>query len=300
MANEREPGEGVRPNNLAPMNKIYLPNYNLNTTLLGGQSFSWEEIDKYFYGFTQDMVIKLKREKDFLYWQTYPQKDNFDYLATYLQTNYDFETKIKLINKDKHINLAIEQNRGLRLLKQDFELTTLFFILSAFKNIKGIRHSVKLLSKQLGEKVLVDNKEFYLFPKTDTIANTSEQELKKSSIGYRAKYLKLTSEILLKENISRSIINMDETEARKLLKSFPGIGDKVADCVLTFALGFSTTTPLDIWAKRVLTNLYGLDPKMTYLEMREWLNNYFEGNSALAGQYLFEYIRKQGRSVLKN
>lgn len=277
------------------MNQLYLPNYNLPATLLGGQSFSWDEINGYFYGFTQDKLIKLKRVNDYINWQTYPENDDLEFVTKYLQTSYDFDTKINKINKDKHISAAIKQSAGLRILKQDFELTTLFFILSAFKNIKGIRHSVRKLSKQFGEKIVVDGMDFYLFPKTEVIANATEEELRETSIGYRAKFLKRTSQILLEQNLNTTIELMNEEEARKVLKSLPGIADKVADCVLTFSLGFSTTTPLDVWAKRVLTDLYGLDPKMSYTAMREWLNNYFDNNSALAGQYLFEYIRKQGR-----
>ena len=85
---------------------------------------------------------------------------------------------------------------------------------------------------------------------------------------------------------------MDESEAREELKSIKGIGDKVADCILVYSLGFYNVIPQDLWVQRILTDLYKL-PKMKTEEYREWINEYFNGNGAFAGQILFEYMRQK-------
>ncbi len=84
---------------------------------------------------------------------------------------------------------------------------------------------------------------------------------------------------------------MSETDARKTLLGINGVGEKIADCVLVFGLGFDNVTPLDVWSKRVFTRFYKLNPKMKYEDMRFWASNYFEGYAGWAGQFLYEYIR---------
>src|SRR5690606_5838989 len=98
----------------------------------------------------------------------------------------------------------------------------------------------------------------------------------------------------LKRLINDKDLNLElksEEETRNYLTSFQGIGEKIADCIMAFSLEFKNVTALDVWGKRVLTEFYNIDPKLKYSEMRNWYQNYFGDNTALAGQYLFEYIR---------
>ncbi|MFN7088263.1 MAG: DNA-3-methyladenine glycosylase family protein [Candidatus Paceibacteria bacterium] len=275
------------------MNKLHLPLYNLKTTLLGGQSFSWDFEDGYFYGFTNTHAIKLKQAGDTLYWQTYPEKDDIEFLKSYLRLETNYLMILKRINKDKYIKTAINKFSGLRLVKQDFEQTLLSFLLSAVNNVPGIRKSVRLLSRRLGKKINVDGKEIYLFPTKEAIANAPLDMLLECRIGFRAKYLKLAAQHLLQTGISQKIQNFKENEARKTLKAIYGVGNKIADCVLTYSLGFDNIAPLDRWGWRIATKLYGLNPKAKYDEIRMWFADYFEGYASWAMQFLFEYIRAE-------
>jgi N-glycosylase/DNA lyase len=275
------------------MNKLFLPNYNLHWTLMGGQSFGWDFDGEYYYGFTQDRAVKLKQVGDELYWQTYPQKDDFEFMEKYLRLDTDYETILKKIDKDLHMKSAINQFPNLRLLHQGFEETTLSFIMSAFNNIKKIRMSIRLLNTRFGQKVMVGNKEIFLFPKTEVISNATEEDLRACKLGYRAPFVKRAAEHLLSNGLNKSIVNLDEFATRKELIKLPGVGEKVADCILTFGLAFDNVTPMDVWAKRVYVDLYNLDPKIKHHEARAWVNEYFEGHGAWAGQFLFEYIRSK-------
>ena len=96
------------------MNKTNLPNYNLKTTLLGGQAFNFDFIpvdkdENCFWGFTQDRVIKLKKNDDTLYWQTYPENDDIDFLKRYLRLDVDYKDILKKIQKDYYIKSAIKK-----------------------------------------------------------------------------------------------------------------------------------------------------------------------------------------------
>lgn len=273
------------------MNKTELHNYNLSLTLQSGQTFVWDFIDGYYYGFTTNSVIKLKQVKDNLYWQTFPESDNWKLVKNYLRLDTDYTTILQRINKDKYLNSAIKHFPNLRLLRQDFNETVIAFILSARKNIKAVKGSLRELSKIFGEKVTVDNMVFYTFPKLENLASATLAELKDAKIGYRARFIKVTAKEIFTKNLQKTISALSEEDARSELKKLSGVGDKVADCVLLYSLGFDNAVPLDVWGQRFLTSYYGLDPKLPYAKMREWIRDYFEGFAGWAGQYLFEYIR---------
>jgi len=275
------------------MNKMQLKNYDLSWTLLGGQAFNWdlEPGSNYLYGFTADKVIKLKKENDNLLWQTYPENDNLEYLKKYLRLDVDYLNILKKIQKDKYVKSAIKKYPNLRLLNQDFEQTLLSFMISSNNNIRSIRKIIRIMCQRLGKKITLDGKDIYLFPKTEVIANIKLETLLECKLGFRAKFLKSAARHLLKTNLTKEIIRFSEPDARNKLKEIKGIGDKITDCILVFSLGFDNVTPLDIWGKRILTEFYKLNPKLNYEKMRIWINNYFDGYSAWAGQFLYEYIR---------
>jgi N-glycosylase/DNA lyase len=275
------------------MNKLILENYDLNMTLMGGQAFcfDYDEKENTYYGVTRDSVLKLKKENDVLYWQTYPKKNDLDFIKGYLRLDSDYNKILKKIKKDEHVKKAIKKYPNLRLLKQDFEETLLSFLVSSNNNIKSIRRIIREMNKRFGKKIKADGKEFYLFPETETIANAKLEDLLACKLGFRAKFIKGAANHLLKTNLHKKIIKMSEEKARSSLLEINGVGEKIADCVLVFSLSFDNTTPLDVWGKRFLVQFYKLNPKMKYTDMRKWIGDYFEGYSAWAGQFLFEYIR---------
>ena len=48
-------------------------------------------------------------------------------------------------------------------------------------------------------------------------------------------------------------------EAREELMRLPGVGPKVADCVLLFGYGKGEAFPADVWIKRAMSRLYRLN-----------------------------------------
>lgn len=287
------------------MNELILHNYNLHWTLMGGQSFAWDynpEGNEYI-GFTQDKAIiikvvsetKINNELDEtkILWQTYPEQNDFDFLKNYLRLDEDYSSILKIINKDDHIRNAIKKYPNLRLLNQDFEQCLLSFILSSTKNIPAIRDSIRRLNRKFGQKLTIEDRDFFLFPKIERIYQAEISDLLECKIGFRAKYLKNATEKFIYHDLKGRINTHSgsEKETRETLTTIHGVGDKIADCVMVFSLKFNNITPLDIWGKRIFTEFYSLDPKMKYSEMRSWSDTYFSGYAAWAGQFLYEYIR---------
>lgn len=273
------------------LNVVKINKYNLPLTLFSGQTFAWEYNEPYFYGSTVDGVIKLKVDKDKLYWQTYPQKDNKSLVEKYLNLKFPYEEMLSKISKDIHIKQAILQSHGLRLLQQNTEEMILSFILSSHKNIKSIKNSIELLRFKYGNKVTIDNKDFYTFPNSYVLSDANLNDLRSVKIGFRSNYLKEAATKLTDKQFLTRLHTLDENSARAELIKFKGIGNKIADCILVFGLGIYTTTPLDVWGQRVLTDLYKLDKKTKYEDMLLWIKDYYKEHTGWAGQFLFEYMR---------
>jgi len=274
------------------MNLLNIPDKNLETTLLGGQAFNWDKINGSFYGFFKDYIIKILLQEGNYFWQTFPENNKVDLITEYFDLTTDYSLLKTKLSKDNYIINAVEHITDVRILNQDFEQTLLSFILTSHKNIKAVRKLVRDLSKYFGNKIEVDGIKFYTFPKSIDIANSSETRLRELGAGFRARYLIEAALKLSVRNDGLDLLAQDEALQRDYLTSFKGIGDKIADCVMVFSLKQRYVTPLDVWAKRVLVDLYGVDPKMKYELMRNWYKNYFDENTAFAGQYLFEYYRQ--------
>lgn len=282
------------------MNKLKLKNYNFEKTLLGGQAFNWDFINDSYYGFTTNRIIKIEPTSSGILWQTYPHSNDEIYIRNYLNIDIDYDTILKDINKDSNIAQAIDSVKNVRILNQDFEQTLFSFILTAHKNIKAVRKVIRDLSREYGTKIVVDDIEFFTFPTTEKLASLSESDIRKYGAGFRSGYIVDAAKILLdNNNMGSQLKSMYEHSARVELLKFKGIGDKVADCILTFSLGFYTVTPLDIWALRVLSDMYGLNIKAKYSTLRQWYSEYFGENTAWAGQFLFEYLRSNYQDIKK-
>jgi N-glycosylase/DNA lyase len=276
------------------MNELKIENYNLNKTLLGGQSFSWEYKDGIYWGIIEKTIVKLKEKNNTWYWQTYPKNNNKGLIEKYFRIDTPYNEILENIDKDEYVHKAILKYPGLRLLNMPFEQTVISFLISQNKNIPAIRSSIKKLSELLGEKIEISNNTFYTFPTLKSISETPLELLKSTGVGYRAEYLKNTSTQLLEGTLIMDIRKYSEEKdiekVRELLTNLHGIGNKVADCIMSYSLDFLDITPLDVWAKRFCNEYYCV-PTKNYLETSKWLTEYFGEYTAYAGQYLFEYIR---------
>jgi N-glycosylase/DNA lyase len=275
------------------MNRIPLDNYNLGTTLLGGQGFVWDyyPAEDTYIGKMQKSAVKLKYDGKHLYWQTYPEKDNWAYVEKYLRLDDDYSKVLATIAKDDHVKVAIHKYPGMRLIKQDLEEALLGFLASPQKSITLIRRSIRDFSEKYGRKVDVDGEKVSLFPETAVVASLSEDDIRQFGFGFRAKNILEAAKTLSKTDYVKKFEKLNEADAREELKKFRGIGDKVADCILVYSLGHDNAAPLDVWGLRIAHDLYGIDPKLKYEEKRKWIADYFEGYAAWAWQFLFEYVR---------
>ncbi len=280
-------------------NKLYYPTFNHRVTLLGGQSFTWNLIDEtenIYLGWTDAVVIIIKVDGDYIYWQAYPEVNSEDLIRRYFRADVDNEYIENIIGEERFVKLAMKDFSGIRILRQPLNLTILSFIISANNNISSIRKSVRLLSKMFGEVIEIPFLgKVNLFPTVEALSNASINDIRKAKVGFRAKYLKKTSEILSRSDLLKRFDTMTQEEQLKALLQLPGVGNKIADCVMVFAGNAVDITPMDVWGKRILKDLYGIPDTWKYEQYREWIRKQWSGYGAYAGQYLFEWYRNRKR-----
>ncbi|MDR0373132.1 MAG: 8-oxoguanine DNA glycosylase [Nitrososphaerota archaeon] len=279
--------------------------FDLDFSLCCGQVFRWQKIGDLWYGVVGKTILKIRQTGGELEFEG----SNEEFVRHYFGLNDDLEQIRQGITKDNYIKKALNQFEGLRLIRQEPWACLISFICSTYKNIAAIEQMLKKLSEKYGEKQMFDGKEFYLFPTVESLATASESGLRECGLGYRAKYVQLTSRKVRDEKIDLpALTSMSYLEAKKRLLEFQGVGLKVADCVLLFSLEKFEAFPVDVWVKRVILNHYAnhLPPEMVkkmqshssltngeYLKIGEFARDYFGRYAGYAQEYLYHYERTQ-------
>jgi len=187
------------------------------------------------------------------------------------------------------IQKSCEYGKGIRILKGELEEIIFSFIISANNNIKRIQGIIERLCARYGEPA----EGGYAFPSAERLAEAEEGELKSLGLGYRAPYIIKTAKILLNGNAATipTLHTLCSTsEARKELLKLPGVGPKVADCILLFGLGRTDVFPVDTWIERVAREDFSIDTANKE-DARKYFLELFGNFAGYAQQYLFYYKR---------
>ena len=271
--------------------------FNLEQTLECGQCFHFEKISDLEYGVvSMDKFIHIRQENTILYcMQTTLQEVN-EYWIKYFDLDRDYAViKKHLVENDERLRPAIEEKYGVRILNQEFEETLISFIISQNKQIPHIKQIVRNISEKYGIFLgSVGNQKFYSFPNIETLGKISEEEYKDMKTGFRAGYLRDASEKLFNNTINKKMfIEKQAEEAKEILMSIKGVGEKVANCVMLFGLGYRNSFPVDVWIKRIMEEMYfeGQDVKKDII--RDYAIKNFGEYGGYAQQYLFYYGREK-------
>ncbi|MDF2425430.1 MAG: DNA repair protein, partial [Nitrosopumilus sp.] len=213
----------------------------------------------------------------------------------------NIEKIIKSISKDSVTKKAVKQYAGLRILEQDPFQCLISFIISSNSNIQKIKSSLEKMSKKFGAKAKFDNQEFFLFPKPERLAEASINEIKSCGVGYRARFIKEAASRTALEKINFEHLKKSSyQDAKDEICLIPGVGNKVADCVLLFSLDKLESFPLDRWMIRILEKYYSdkfqLETKTItekqYGILHEKIVAHFGPYAGYAQQFLFKMERE--------
>ena len=226
------------------MDKYILKNqdsFNLVHIFECGQCFRWNKNeDGSYVGVIESSVIKVKKEDNQIVFTGKSIAGKFEEtIKKYfdLDTNYN-EYKTKLSAIDEYLKESINFGEGIRILRQDLWECIISFIISANNNIPRIKKIIEKLSLNYGEKIEFEGKEYYTFPSPENLSKASVEDLRNLGLGFRDKRIFNTTKMILEKQVDlENIKNMNTTdEMREELLKLDGVGPKVADCILLFAL----------------------------------------------------------------
>ena len=268
-----------------------------------GQAFRWEKQDDGSYtgvagGYIANIQFEPYEEGGTCgrLIMTNVTEDEFDsFWHDYLDLSRDYGLIKTTLGGDPVMKTAIGYGEGIRLLQQEPWETLISFIISQNNHIPRIKKCIESLSTSFGQLAgEYCGRKYYSLPSPQVLASLTEEDLEVCRLGYRAKYLIETAKKVCEEGeavlLAAARPETASAEAYEYITGFHGVGPKVANCIMLFALGKYDSFPLDVWMKRVMEEEYGLtSPK----EMAAFAVQNFGEYGGFAQQYLFYYVREK-------
>jgi N-glycosylase/DNA lyase len=285
---------------------------HLRRTLDSGQTFRWrwDTAGGEVTGIVGRSVLRLAQDAAGV-WLIAPQSpDARQTVLRYL--GVDGHTGVagieKALARDHVLARILPHTSGIGLLAQDPWEMIISFIISQNNNIPKITRSIASLARTLGDPLdghtrtgsQQDPVSSYAFPSPERLAAARPQVLRACLLGYRAPYVRAASRLVSSGQLDLAALQrMPEDDARETLRRIPGVGEKVADCILLFGLRRMTAFPVDVWVRRAVERLYFRNRPRTAREIQQFARARFGALAGYAQQHLFVYARDHLRPTAR-
>ena len=266
---------------------------NVRDTINSGQIFLWENYkDVWFVINGQNVIVMRQNPSEILKLSDETKK--------FFRNDDDFKEIVRSISRDKIVKNAVKHYPGLRITRQDPFQCCISFIVSANSNIPNIRMRLQKLCRKFGAKTYGEKREFFVFPTPQILARATMSDLLGCGLGYRAKYVKSASHAVVSEEIDFDYLKKTKYQiAKESLLKIPGIGGKVADCILLFSLEKLDAFPLDTWMTKIMQKYYSNEfslgkntiTKKRYERIHQEVIDYFGNFAGYSQQFLFKMER---------
>ena len=296
------------------LTKIPAPDFDLAMTLDSGQVFHWEKVDDGFIGTIGERAVYVEQWEEILCLS----RGREELVHNYFALDHPLAEICASFPNDPVINAALGYCRGLRIIRQPKWECLATFICSSMKQVAHIRQISQALRKRFGDARTIENgagrnratwtdkparvdepggesikRVVYTFPSAQRITRASEQELRQCALGYRAKNLLATAQLVTSGAADLEAWSaLSDPDLREKLCALPGVGAKVANCVMLFAYERLRAFPVDVWIERVLRQEYfPRRKKIAAEQLRTFSQTYFGDHGGYAQQYLFHHAR---------
>ena len=260
------------------MHTLHIPlpgGIDLAATFASGQAFRWHEQAGIYYGVAGGYTAQAQCTQDTL---TLYTDGSEAFWRHYFAADIDYAALRGTFCEDATLASCVRFASGIRVLRQPFFETLCTFIISQNNNIPRITGIVERLCEAFGTPLASGG---YAFPTPDALANKTVQDLAPLRAGFRAKYLLDAAQKAADGTISETALaHLSTQDARAQLCSIYGVGQKVADCALLFALGRNEVVPIDVHMRRAMTDLFPSGLPDSALPF-----------AGIAQQYIFHYTR---------
>lgn len=274
-----------------PVTLAATPPYDLHRTLGCGQAFRWSVQDDGARGIFAGRVVYLTQRGGVIEVEGVRGAGNLAGLSRYLGLDQPLGQIEQALGTDPVLQRILQSTRGIALIRQDPWECLISFVISAFNNIPKIEMTLDRLCRRFGEPL---SDTAWSFPSPDRLARATDRQLRSCLLGYRAPYVQETARRVSGGKFDLAApARMAYEDARRMLLTLPGVGEKVADCVLLFAYTKGEAFPVDVWIKRAVERWYFGGHPSNGRRIRAFARERFGAQAGYAQQHLFYYIREQ-------
>ena len=265
-----------------------------------GQCFRWnKQQDGSYTGTFKGNVMNVQKKGDTVTFKGICNGDIKEIVEDYFDLNRNYEDiKEKLSKIDEHVKISIEYGQGIRILNQDLWEMIISYIISANNNIPRIKGIIDRISKNYGKEVEWNGEKYYTFPTPEELKDATIEDYRRLGAGFRDIRLYETVHMVLdkKVDLNKMQNNPNTLEVKEQLLTLSGVGSKVADCILLFStLKRLEVFPIDVWARRVMNDLYIKnedETKVNKKEIEKLAQEKFGNLAGIAQQYLYYWRRE--------
>ncbi len=271
-----------------------LKDFNLKHIFDCGQCFRWNRVGENTYlGIAKGKALRISQSGDTLTLYSVTEEDFRDIWFDYFDLGRDYgKIKRALAANDNVMREAISYGEGIRILNQDLWEAVVSFIISASNNIPRIKGIIERLCALYGDEIEYEGEIYYSFPDFETLSCLKTEDLSPIRAGFRDKYIIDAARRFASGDIDEKYIrSLDVEGAKKELMRINGVGNKVANCILLFALSHTEAFPVDVWIKRIMEYCY-FEGETSIGAVLEFAEKKFGALGGFAQQYLFFYARE--------
>jgi N-glycosylase/DNA lyase len=264
----------------------------LAETLRGGQAFRWRmatNAPETWQGVWANCVARVRVGRGGRLEWTCPKALTgrvTPAIEHYFATDMDFDQLADELpwRTDAVLQRCRHDWPGLRLLRQPLGETLLAFLCSSAKQIPHIAQICEKMAARFGEPI---GDGIQALPTWARLAEISEPDLRGCGLGYRARFIKQTALRLQAEPGWEDFVRKNAyAETHAWLNSLPGVGPKIADCVLLFGAANYEAFPVDTWILQAMAERYGLRGWRP-AQVAQFGRAHFGRLAGLAQQFLF-------------
>lgn len=272
------------------MKTIFSAPIDLAATLQSGQVFHWSaNADGSWSGLIGEMPVRVSEKKRRLAVEEGDPKT----IESHFALDHPLDKIAAAFPPDTMSQSALAACEGMRILRQPRWECTATFITSSMKQVAHIRAMSLAIRARFGSAV--EGSQIQAYPHFGVLANASAASLRDCGLGYRAENLLKTARILAEGGVDLDAISKQTTPTlRKTLMTLPGVGVKVANCILLFAYERLDAVPIDTWIHRILLKMRG-GRDGTASELARYARRRLGPYAGYVQQYLFHQARSLKR-----
>ena len=281
--------------------------FDLELSLTMGQAFRWRPLgDGRFSGVLGENLIHIRQiEGGIEYRVGGPdgERDGSDLddglLRRYFREDDDVTAIYNDLSRDPVVARLVAQYPGMRVLRQEPWECLVAYICSRRNTIARIAHNIEAIASLSQRTVKLGDDERCIFPAPEKLLKFGEKRL--LSAGLIGLHTHAPCVFLAANRVCDGELNLSAlpslsyADAKRELMKCKGIGHKVADCIVLFAVGKLEAFPVDAHIRRGLSEwpdcpIHRASPSITdgrYKETVQWAQLHFGKYAGYAGQFIF-------------